>query len=132
MVYFAFERSLRRSVRNYVTQVAIIFQVVRSSNLVALIRLHAFLGLVGYGNVHFFFFAASSLSTLGHEGPNCNNGNDDSNGRENDRFAEECVEELLLKGGLFVCTGRVYLFDIHLQVGVGMRSGQLFEPLVTS
>jgi len=98
----------------------------------ALLGLDAFLLLVSCDDRDFLLFAASSLATLCHEGPDSNNGDHDADCRKDYRLAEEGVEKLVFEGRLFVCTGGVHLFDIHLQVGVGMRSGQLFEPLVTS
>lgn len=76
--------------------------------------------------------AALALATLGHEGPDRDDCENDADSWQDDLLVHEGVEELIVELGLFVGTRRVDLFNVHLQVCIGMVISKLLEPLVAT
>ena len=77
-------------------------------------RLDAFSSLKLVTVTLFAILAALALATLGHEGPDRDDCENDADSWQDDLLVHEGVEELIVELGLFVGTRRVDLFNVHL------------------
>ena len=97
----------------------------------ATVRTHTFAHPIGLNAALDLSFAAASSSTLGHEGPNCDDCNDSYYEWQDDFLAHEGVHKFVFEGRFFLRTGLIDTLHVHLDVWCRMVLRQLLEPLVT-